>query len=361
MNLIEKARAQIAIRTVFFASMAFNVPMIADESIPTAATDMKVILYNPKFFEQLKEVKYIIFVILHEIMHIVLLDGIRMGNRDPELWNDACDYRINLILKKAGFEIWPQALFDERFDGLSAEQIYDLLKNDEGRRPRANPMRGDLKKVAAQDEASRTEIGNSVRAKVAQAATQAQLAGQMPGYLKGIITALMEPEIDWAVALRRFMQRFVNEEENWSRRNRRYADFYLPAKYNQKLGEIVLIGDTSGSVHMCKRYYDRIATELNHIVSELHPERVRVIWADDTDCALQEVFEPCDEIDLHPQGGGGTDMTKPLKFVEQYDPLCVILVTDGYTPWPEDTPYPLIVLSTTDVIAPIGETFKVTT
>jgi predicted metal-dependent peptidase len=36
---------------------------------------------------------------MHEVLHIMLQHNRRRGHRDPELWNIACDYVINLILK----------------------------------------------------------------------------------------------------------------------------------------------------------------------------------------------------------------------------------------------------------------------
>jgi hypothetical protein len=48
--------------------------------------------------------------------------------------------------------------------------------------------------------------------------------------------------------------------------------------------------------------------------------------------------------------------------VMQYDPTLAILITDGYTPWPEtDPPYPLIVLCTTNAPVPIGQVVRVRT
>jgi predicted metal-dependent peptidase len=92
-------------------------------------------------------------------------------------------------------------------------------------------------------------------------------------------------------------------------------------------------------------------------VEIVKPERIRVIWADDKECGAMEVFEPEDEIILNPIGGGGTDMRKPLKFAETFDPVCVILITDCFTPWPDrPTPYPLVTLSSTRKKCPHGTT-----
>jgi hypothetical protein len=61
----------------------------------------------------------------------------------------------------------------------------------------------------------------------------------------------------------------------------------------------------------------------------------------------------CRQNDRHGKHSGGTDMRKPLTYVEQYSPEVVMLLTDGHTPWPElATPFPLIVGCTTDAPCP---------
>lgn len=377
MRNIEKAQGQIAIRQVFFAALIFNTPIIETDECPRAATDMKSIFINPAFMNTL-DIPLIIFVLLHELMHMVLVHGFREGSREHKLWNIACDHEINLTLKLSGVVIWSGAHCDPRFSGMSAEQIYDILRREQKAKPKPgqgqpgqgqprqgddsdNPLDDDLMPTHRMSEADKAETTRQIVNRVASASLQAEQAGKMPAHLKALVTRLLEPQVAWEQALARYMVQFVRDEESWSRRNDRFEDFYLPGRYNQKLGELVIIGDTSGSLHSVKDYYSRISAELVYIVDNLKPERVRVIWADDANCSLQQVFEPGDMIELTPMGGGGTDMRKPLSFVEQYDPLVVVLVTDCETPWPVDTPYPLLVLSTNNKVAPIGETIRITT
>ena len=105
--------------------------------------------------------------------------------------------------------------------------------------------------------------------------------------------------------------------------------------------------------------FAQVGCEIDEIAEQVKPERVRMIWADDAECSREEVFERGDEIVLHPKGGGGTDMRKPLKFAEEYDPIVVILITDGLTPWPNtEPPYPLIVICTTTANVPIGQVVR---
>jgi len=66
----------------------------------------------------------------------------RRGGRDPYLWNAAADYAINPILAddlKPGVMEWPKfpdgssmGLFEERFAGMRAEDIYPILVKEKG-------------------------------------------------------------------------------------------------------------------------------------------------------------------------------------------------------------------------------------
>jgi hypothetical protein len=72
----------------------------------------------------------------------------RRGNRDPLLWNYACDYAINPILNVevvgGAFE-WPSnldgsrmGLYEEKYEGMKAEDIYDLLVDDKAQQEKAD-------------------------------------------------------------------------------------------------------------------------------------------------------------------------------------------------------------------------------
>ena len=125
MDLMSKARAQMLLKHAFFGALILSTKMVKDERVPTAYTDMVKIGYNPKFIESLATPDLVLFVLAHEVMHIVLKHGLRRGSRNPQRWNIAADFAINLMLKKSGFTIWEHALCDDKYDGMSAEQIYD--------------------------------------------------------------------------------------------------------------------------------------------------------------------------------------------------------------------------------------------
>lgn len=397
MKIIQKARGQMATKHVFFASLVLSTRCVEDKTIPTLATDMTKIMYNPDFVNGLNDVKLVIFGLAHEVMHIALKHGLRRGHRHPVGWNMACDYAINLQLQKAGFTLIPDILVDERFDGMSAEQIYDTLKeeaqdgggsqggqsgNQKGpqgrgggsgrqRGPRGSgganggfgehldkQLGGDLKEPEGLTDGERAQMEQQISQQVAQAASMARMQGTMPADLQRLVEGILNPPLPWQQVLAEFMfQAAKATDETWSRRDRRFPDTYLPGRYSETMGEITIIGDTSGSID--NQIFAQAGAEIDGMMDMVKPERVRVVWADDTDCANEEIFEAGEPVVLNPKGGGGTDMRKPLRFVEQYDPRVVILITDGYTPWPAVEPdFPLIVLCSTEVAVPIGKVVR---
>jgi len=366
MDSISIAKSRMMLRHTFFASLLVSTPLIVDKSIPTAATDMISIYYNPEFLEaQSREVQ--LFVLAHEVSHKALRHGLRRMGRDPELWNTACDFAINIMLEDAGFTLWAHCYHDKfmdkpvNFKGMSAEQIYPelekMVKEDKksggkGKPSQQNGMAGDLREPAGMTQAEQATLERRIVQQVAQAATAAKMCGQMRGSLAHMVDGILNPPLIWQELLRDYCTKFRPDDESWSHRNRRHQNIYLPGRHSPAMGELVGIGDTSGSL-IGSSIFKQISGELEEIREQVKPDRVRWIWADDDECNLEEVFEPSDELVLHPTGGGGTDMRKPCLYVERFDPVVVVLATDGLTPWPaEPTPYPLIILCNSNASCP---------
>jgi predicted metal-dependent peptidase len=374
---MQKARAKMLIKHPFFATLLVSTPwemVPADHpTITTAATDMEKLYFNEGFMEKLTDDE-ILFVLAHEVMHMALEHGLRKQARNHMLWNIACDYALNLVLKDSGFEIWKEALCDDVYKGMSADQVYDKLQQqcqkkgggqgqgkpgfgDPGGQHHS-PMLGDIKEPeGAGDPAHEAKVKRGIQQKVAAAANVARMAGKFGGELERLVGEILDPKVPWSHILRDFMTRVTKDDEQWSRRNRRFQNVYLPARHSEKMGEIVLIGDTSGSIgndELCK-----YMAEAGAIAEDVHPERIRILWAD-TRVAGEQVFEEGMPIDPKPKGGGGTDMRVPLKKAEDYQPECVVLFTDCYTPWPDVEPdYPLIVCSTSGQESPIGLNIRI--
>lgn len=360
---ISKAKARLLMNHPFFATLLLNTPIEISEHIPLAATDMKHIYFNPDFLKTLS-IEEIMTVLCHEVGHNALLHGARLEDRNHDLWNQAGDYAINLMLREQGFSP-PKVgwLCDDKYKGWSADKIYDDLRQDakggKGGNGKSDPLHGDLLPVAGSgDAASKAETVRKMKQQVAQAAMAAKLAGKLHGSLAGMIKDFLEPQVPWADVLRDYLLRVVKDDESWTRRNRRFRNVYLPARHSERMGPIVIIGDSSGSIWCSPEDLKMFATEIQAVADQVQPEHIRLIWAD-TKVAGEEVFEQGETLKFEVKGGGGTDMRVPLSYVEQYEPEVVILLTDGYTPWPScEPPYPLIVCCSTGVDVPVGQVIR---
>lgn len=406
---LKNARALMLVKHPFFASIMMGMPMIVSDDIPcapgctpTMATDMKSLYVAPSFVDTIDD-KVLLFAIAHEIMHTALEHGSRRGYRDAMLWNIACDYSINLTLKDTGFAIWSQALNDEKYRNddklpMSADSIYNLLQQEMSQKPQPqpgqgqggqgqpggppqpgngppppggsgpgqpggdhhSPMLGDIVQPEAMgDPVAEDALRRDIQQRVAQAANVARMMGEMSASLERFVNEVLDPKVPWTEYLRQYMQRTVHEaEESWARRNRRFP-IYLPSRYTQRMGEIIFIDDTSGSIgnEEIKQYNGEQA----EVAESVNPERIRIVYCDSR-VKGEQVWEmgEFDPAEIKPVGGGGTDMRVALDYVEQYDPTVVVLLTDGYTPWPAEEPdFPLIVCCTTEAKCPIGEVIRI--
>lgn len=117
-------------------AIAANFRIVTDRTtvgrmqIPIAAVSaaMQEIYINTAV--HLKQEEWV-FVLAHEFLHAALRHDARCDGREPELWNVACDFVINQWLHDMGVGQMPDGLlYDEQFNGLSAEQVYDELLKD---------------------------------------------------------------------------------------------------------------------------------------------------------------------------------------------------------------------------------------
>lgn len=396
---ISKAKARLMMDHPFFATLLLRTPVHVTDVTPwghpvqLACTDGSEHYYNPEFLDQCS-VEDVMAVLAHEVGHDSLLHSLRMGLRNPDRWNRAGDHAINIMLEDQGFKS-PAAvpggwLADKQYKGWSADRIYDDLsrkekdqkgggggqqggggkgqpspQNGSGGKPGAPQagkdwLHGDVLRAPDKSAAEQAAAEQHARQRVAAAANMARMAGKLKGDLERMVDEFLNPKVPWTDVLRTYMLRIVRARDNWCRRNRRFQSIYLPSRYSRKMGPIIFIPDTSGS--MMGDDIEKICSEIAHCAAQTEPENIRVIWAD---AAVQgeQVFEAnqFSYAALKPKGGGGTDMRVAISHAEKYNPQVVVLCTDAYTPWPKDPPpYPLIILCTTNHTCPYwAETIRI--
>jgi predicted metal-dependent peptidase len=371
-NRLSLAMTRVVIDHPFFATVLLRMHKVETTDIPTMGVDGIHLFYNPQFVHG-KKTSELVFVLLHEIEHIVFMHHLRQNERDAELWNIAGDIVINGILSKdCGLTAPKDAIIVKKYDGWHTEAVYnDLYKDMQKQKQQHGPGAAGCGMVFPQQAPGGNEMSESdreyaegeLKQVLSQAATVAKRQGKLPAHLERLIQDLLEAKINWREYLHNFVKGKIKSDYTWTKPNRRYVggDLYLPSVYSESPGEIVVVVDTSGSIgeHELKQF----GGEIKAIVGDVKPEKTHVIYCD-SQVNKVEVFTQDDEIVmLKGVGGGGTSFRPPFEYVKKkhIEPMALIYLTDMYGDFPGSPPsYPVLWGSTTkNLQAPFGQTLYI--
>ena len=355
------ARIGLLLRQPFFGNLATRMNLInADEWCPTAATDGRRFYYNSEFVNSLP-LKQLEFLVGHEVLHAVYDHMGRRGNRDPKLWNIADDYCVNwdLVEQRVGDKI-PVALYDGKFKGMSAEEVYDYLyenadkinidqlmkqlldehldgtgEDGEGDGDGDKPGNGRPKLSEQEKKEIRDEVKEAVLA-----AAQASGAGNLPGGVKRMIKDLIEPVMVWRELLQQQIESTVKSDFTWARPSRRswHMDAVMPGMKPGEQIDVVIGIDTSGSI--TDKDLKAFLSEIKGIMEAYEEYRITVMgWDTEVHNVATFTSDNLEDIaNFEPGGGGGTDPHCVWKYLQDNDiePKKLIMFTDycffGWSP-----------------------------
>lgn len=340
---LAKARAGLIIDQPFFASILLSMPIEIDNSVPTMATDGESIKYNEQWTEKLS-LPETVFVLAHETLHCVFDHMGRRGHRSPNRWNQAADYIINDLLVKEKIGSMPHGgLLNPNLvtqGGSTAEGVYTLLPESDENKGAGQPG-GALDSVYdagsnngqnKADQATIAEKSAALKVRVIAAKNAAKMAGKLSANLERLVNDIVKPRYDWREILRRFITERAKNEYSFAKPKRRFLsqDLYLPSLSGQKMGEIVVAVDCSGSIN--DSLLAAFSAEINAIKQDTCPSKITVLYFDHDLCGEPEIFGPDDDLALSPRGGGGTAFSPIFNFVNNLDeaPACVVVLTDLY-------------------------------
>ena len=307
---IQKGRTTLLLDHSFFGSLLFRLKGRETSSVKTMATDGISLFYNPDFVATLSAPE-LNGVLAHEVLHPALQHHLRRGDRNPARWNKACDFAINPLLVDAGLTLPKDVLIDNRFRGMSAERIYNLLEeegedgtrqlsedpqesstessNGNGgaeREPSAPETPGGFGQVLDAPESDDADGKNAEeqardwQIAVEQAETISKLAGKLPAGLERSLEGAEEARVDWRELLRRAWSETTPADYSWMRPNRRHVwqGLYLPSVQREGVGEVVIFVDCSGSINA--RQLSLFEAEVRSILEGQRPEHVYVVYFD---------------------------------------------------------------------------------
>ena len=141
-------------RQPFFGSLALRLPLRADPSRETLASDGREIRYSPRWVAA-TDAHVIEAAMARVVMACALKHHTRRGERDPERWQLASQLVTHALVRDAGFTLPPAA---QAWDGVSVEEACDRLsepqEDESGSDGEAPPAGGAMAAAAGQASAA---------------------------------------------------------------------------------------------------------------------------------------------------------------------------------------------------------------
>jgi predicted metal-dependent peptidase len=284
-------------------------------------------------------------VMKHEMLHVINMHVSRREDRDHQGFNIAADCAINQLIERTHL---PDAcIYPDQFPGhdksnpvpsdLTAEQYYELLPFDDGNCN--NPSFGQGSGSGVLDDHSKwaeskgdTELQEDISKNMLdRAISETQKSkGNIPSNISQWLDNLTKKrEVDWRQVLRRLAgNKRANTRKTLMRRDRRLPDFnWIKGKTKDRIGEVVIVGDESGSVSDSE-LTDAIG-ECVHICKTLNTP----IWYVPVDSQAHKPIQlKSNQTNFQRSACGGTVLAPALdKIHESHIPYnALVVITDGY-------------------------------
>ncbi|MFC8865755.1 vWA domain-containing protein [[Kitasatospora] papulosa] len=352
------ARYRAAADRPYLASALYALTVVASDEMPTMGVDRYWRCYVSPGFVDRTPVAELAAVWVHEVAHLLRDHHGRAellppaDRRDRHRVNVAQDCEINDDLIADGLPL-PAGRMEPRLFGLPEGQLFEAylpalppspVTHDCGSGAHGQPSdwesgdrAGPAGVGAVEAEALRRHTAEAVRA-------HARARGALPGGWKRWADEVLEPTVDW----RRALAGAVRDAAAWasgaidytyrrpSRRSAALRGIVLPS-LRRPLPRVAVVIDTSGSMGETE-----IAAALGEVTGVLREVGVRgnrvTVLACDADVQAVSRVTATGQITLG--GGGGTDMRVGIAaaLAGPERPSVVVVLTDGLTPWPDETP-----------------------
>ncbi len=382
-NKLSTARTKLILDKPFLGALVLRLPLVpADKSwCPTTATDAKSFFYNPDYIDGLKAAE-VQFVLAHEALHCALSHFARREHRVKHRWDLACDYAINPLLQKEGLKAPECSLFMKPYEGMTAEEIYPLIKDndqsetldqhlydkpdqeeggqdkqdnpldkqdekDPEKGPSSNPKQGETdpnksnkseqgqggqnaqpdinqsgtQKTAPEPltEQEKNNLSTQWQQRMAGAAQQAMQAGKMGEGMARMIDFMLQPQLPWRHLMTRYFNNMAKDDYSYTRpSSRRGEPAILPSLRSSQLNAVIAV-DVSGSVDDDE--LSEFVSEVNALKSQVRSKVILLACDSRLNAESPWVFEPWDLCELPKTltGGGGTKFTPVFDWIAKQD------------------------------------------
>lgn len=411
---IQAAKVRSAHLHPYLATAVFSMRILPSDACPTMGVDNKWnCYYNPKLVETWT-VEEVATVLEHEVWHLLRKHHDRKPLGGPATkpnahkgeihkhWNLATDCEINDGFQKTKFYKLPEgAIYPSTYnlpEHEIAEWYYDRIPAAASNMPQLVCIgEGDEEGAGGQPGQQGNADGvvvwggscadgvprpweeggehlypidkELVARQVAKDIKAQSGRGTVPsGQERWADDTLKEPIIPWnkelsAVMKGHFASLSGRSDITYSRRNRHqsiYGKIIRPSQM-RLIPTIAVVVDTSGSVS--EEMLSQALTETHHILKASEGVGVHVLSCDSAVHNVQKVFN---RKQIRFAGNGGTDMVIGIEAALKLKPHIIVLITDGFTPYPETCPdanvrWVTLILADSGSIPKYGKAIRVNT
>lgn len=388
---INKAKARLMLEHPYFGTVASSLQLEKNNDILTFSSNGSVMRYNSEYLDRLT-VDEVEFVMANGAMHAVLQHQDRVNERTKWLWQTATDYVVNAMLVKNGMKLPQYAYYEEKFEGMYAEEIYDLLRaemmdnsdhsmeqeteqitdsDDVGvdnlhmqkeHTPDMNAPQTELENDAEDKEEEHTStpdveaLSEEMKEHLEQIFQKLKRQGNLPKDMHFVVPEYFSHKVDWREFLYGYIASHAKTTYSFNPPNMKYLyrGIYLPSLSSDLLRVIVAV-DTSGSVD--EALLGTFLGEVSSMMQQYPNYEIDLITAD-AKIQSHQTFLPGEMLDYQISGGGGTDFRPVFEYIDkQIDyPTLLLYFTDGQGTFPKEEPnYDLLWIMPEMLDVPFGE------
>jgi len=396
---IAQAKARLMLEHPYFGTIAASLEILQSDAIEAFESDGRYLRLNTDFVES-AGVEEVEFALANGAMHRLLRHEERANDRQGRLWQLATDYTINTMLIDNGLALPQRANFHERFGGMYAEEVYEILRSeildesyleeerDEGEsdseRQEQLPDRSEQTEQAQSGESRSALDGNIAKEQrsegreeeepemqIDEDALDSELffeqlfskmsrQGTLPRDLKRLVPRYFSHRVDWREMLYRHIASYAKSSFTFVPPNMKtlYRGIYLPSLSSDLL-RIVIAIDTSGSVD--EALLGRFLDEVTSITQQYANYEIDLIAAD-ARIQSHTVFLPGETLTCELKGGHGTDFRPVFAYIDRAidHPTLLIYFTDGYGTFPDlEPPYDLLWVMAERIDVSFGEVIEI--
>jgi predicted metal-dependent peptidase len=262
--------------------------------------------------------------------------------------------------------------YDEKYKNMSVTEIFNALREEEeggggggqgGGEPFDTHEWEDAQELSTEEQ---EELARDIDDVIRQGDI---VAGKMGSGGNRTLEEFLQPQVNWREVMREFITDTCagGDFSTYNKPTRRYLhlDIIMPSGVSERVEELVLAIDTSGSIG--QRELTTFLSEVKGICDTVKPSKVRVLYWD-TQVCRDEVYE-IDELDVlprstKPSGGGGTMVECVPQYMAEHGikPQATIILTDGYLggSWGQwNCPTLWVILDNKSTTAKVGKTLHV--